>query len=154
MTTGPPPKMIVPARYMLAKTPSGRGVGSTTPWPDILGAFLGYAGIFIPGITLAVGVQSLWHMLRSKAYVVSILRGVNATAVGLVFTAVYRLWEIGNLAEGSGSAARGVSLGLEPWWVVIAALTYCESAWFGVPPAIAIVSGAVLGLLWFAATQT
>ncbi|KAJ5569179.1 hypothetical protein N7450_011665 [Penicillium hetheringtonii] len=42
-------------------------------------------GIFLPGITLA--------------YVVDFLRGVNATAVGLVFTAVYRLWEIGYLTS-------------------------------------------------------
>ncbi|KAL4915445.1 hypothetical protein BDW62DRAFT_188502 [Aspergillus aurantiobrunneus] len=43
------------------------------------------------------------------------LRGINATAVGLVFTAVYRLWEVGCL-----------------------------------PPAFAVITGAVLGLCWYA----
>jgi chromate transport protein ChrA len=58
-------------------------------WPLILGAFMGYVGIFIPGISLAVGIQSIWRVIRSKPAVVSFLRGVNATAVDLVFTAVY-----------------------------------------------------------------
>jgi chromate transport protein ChrA len=117
-------------------------------WATILGAFLGYAGIFIPGITLAVGIQSIWRVLRTKPAVISLLRGVNATAVGLVFTAVYRLWEIGYLTKG---AEGGQSLAIEPFWVVVTALTYAESAWFGVPVPISIVFGAILGLCWYGA---
>jgi chromate transport protein ChrA len=119
-----------------------------TDYPTILGAFLGYVGIFVPGITLAVGVQSIWRALRTKPYVVSMLRGVNATAVGLVFTAIYRLWEIGYLSK---TESQGKSLGNSPWWLVVAALTYSESAWFGVPPAVSILFGAVLGLCWYGA---
>ena len=74
------------------------------------------------------------------------LRGINATAVGLVFTAVYRLWEIGYL---TAERSDGRSLAEEPWWVVVAAVTYAETAWFKVPPAVAIVFGAILGLAWF-----
>ncbi|KAF2476582.1 uncharacterized protein BDR25DRAFT_375561 [Lindgomyces ingoldianus] len=121
---------------------------TNTRFPTVLGAFLGYVGMFVPGITLSVGVQSFWRVLRTKRWVVSLLRGVNATAVGLVFTAVYRLWEIGYLTPEVGS---GRSLAGEPWWVVVAALTYAESAWFDIPPALAIVFGAVLGLGWFGA---
>ena len=51
-----------------------------TPWPTILGAFLGYAGIFVPGITLAIGFQSVWEPLRKHSWVSSGLRGINATA--------------------------------------------------------------------------
>lgn len=119
-----------------------------TRFPTVLGALLGFVGIFTPGITLAVSVQSFWRVLRTKKWVVDLLRGINATAVGLVFTAVYRLWEIGYLTP---KASQGQSLALEPWWVVVAAVTYAESAWFRVAPAFAIVSGAVLGLLWYAA---
>lgn len=119
--------------------------GST---PTIVGAILGFLGIFAPGIVLAVGVQSFWQVLRTKPWVVSLLRGINATAVGLVFTAVYRLWEIGYLTPESGS---GKSLADEPWWVVVAALAYAETAWFGVPPAMAILFGAVLGMGWYGA---
>ncbi|KAL2817606.1 chromate transporter-domain-containing protein [Aspergillus granulosus] len=114
--------------------------------PTILGAFLGALGIFTPGISLAVAIQSFWRVLRKKAYVINFLRGVNAAAVGLVFTAVYRLWEIGYLTPAE---SQGVSLAREPWWVVVAAVTYAGAAWFKVPPALAIVAGAVLGLIWF-----
>jgi len=117
-------------------------------FPTVLGAFLGFVGIFLPGITLAVAVQSFWRVLRTKKWVVDLLRGVNATAVGLVFTAVYRLWEIGYLIPEN---SRGQSLAREPWWVVVAAVTYAESAWFKVPPALAILVGAVLGLCWYGA---
>jgi chromate transport protein ChrA len=121
---------------------------ASTNTPTVVGALLGYLGIFAPGIILAVGIQSLWRALRTKPWAVSLLKGINATAVGLVFTAVYRLWEIGYLTPESQN---GRSLAGEPWWVVVCALTYAESAWFNVPPALAIVIGAVLGLAWFGA---
>ncbi|KAL5341202.1 chromate transporter-domain-containing protein [Aspergillus crustosus] len=117
-----------------------------SPHPTILGAFLGGLGIFFPGLALAVAIQSFWRVLRKRAYVINFLRGVNAAAVGLVFTAVYRLWEIGYLTPDEMD---GLSLAREPWWVVVAAVTYAESAWFQVPPAIAILVGAVLGLCWY-----
>lgn len=119
-----------------------------TSTPSVAGALLGYIGIFAPGIILAVGVQSLWRVLRTKPAFVSLLRGINATAVGLVFTAVYRLWEIGYLTPESSN---GKSLAAEPWWVVVAAVTYAESAWFSVSPAMAIIIGALLGLAWYGA---
>ncbi|OJJ51930.1 hypothetical protein ASPSYDRAFT_96054 [Aspergillus sydowii CBS 593.65] len=118
----------------------------TTSYPTVFGAFLGGLGIFFPGIALAVAIQSFWRVLRKQKYVIDFLRGVNASAVGLVFTAVYRLWEIGYLAPRERD---GQSLAKEPWWVVIAAVTYAESAWFKVPPAVAILLGAVLGLCWY-----
>lgn len=119
-----------------------------TGYHSLLGAVLGFVGIFAPGLLLTLGVQGLWAYMRTKTIVLSLLRGINATAVGLVFTAVYRLWEIGYLTPERSS---GQSLAEEPWWVVVAALTYCEVAWFNVPPAGAIVLGAVLGLCWYGA---
>lgn len=118
--------------------------------PTGLGALLGFFGIFLPGLALAVGTQSLWRVLRTKPAVISVLRGVNATAVGLVFTAVYRLWEIGYLTLEDSN---GKSLASEPWWVVVAALTYAESAWFRVPAPVAIVFGGVFGLCWYGAVM-
>ncbi|KAL3444343.1 chromate transporter-domain-containing protein [Aspergillus insuetus] len=119
---------------------------SNSQIPSIVGAILGVLGIYLPGIVLAVSVQSFWRVLRRRKWVVDILRGVNATAIGLVFTAVYRLWEVGYLTAGAGN---GQSLAKEPWWVVVAALAYAENAWFRVPPAFSIISGAVLGLVWY-----
>ena len=116
--------------------------------PTIVGSLIAFVGIFFPGLTLAVAVQGFWRVMRTKQGVLNVLRGVNATAVGLVFTAVYRLWEIGYLTP---QVNRGQSLALNPWWVVVAAVTYAESAWFKVPPPVAIVIGAVLGLCWYGA---
>lgn len=141
-----------------ATSDTGTGGG----YPGIFGAFLSWIGIFLPGLALAIAIQSFWRVLRRQKFIIDFLRGVNAAAVGLVFTAVYRLWEIGYLAprghrdsdsvvQGNGGmrVREGQSLAEEPWWVVVAAVTFAEAAWFGVPPAAAIVVGAVLGLLWF-----
>jgi chromate transport protein ChrA len=117
-----------------------------TSTPSIVGAILGFLGIFAPGLILAIGFQAIWHALRSRPSVTALLRGVNAAAVGLVYTAVYRLWEIGYLTPGRED---GMSLGAEPWWVVIAVVAYTSTAWFGVETWIGIVAGAALGLCWY-----
>ncbi|RAQ99868.1 chromate transporter [Stemphylium lycopersici] len=127
----------------------GGGVGGGPEGThSIVGAILAFLAIFTPGIVLAVAFQSFWRVLRTRHWVLSLLRGINATAVGLVFTAVYRLWEIGYLRPES---VQGGSLASEPWWVVVAALAYAETAWFGVPPAVAILLGAGLGVAWWGA---
>ncbi|KAF8536988.1 chromate transporter-domain-containing protein [Trichophaea hybrida] len=114
----------------------------------VLGAVLGFLGIFFPGITLAVGFQSIWVVARKRREVVSLLRGVNAAAVGLVFTAVYRLWEIGYLTPEEN---RGISLATEPWWLVVTASTYTMVEWYAIPPPAAILVGGVAGLGWWGA---
>ena len=119
-----------------------------TQCPTIFGSLLAFVGIFLPGITLAVAVQGFWQVMRTKPWVVNVLRGINATAVGLVFTAVYRLRQIGYLTP---KVSGGQSLALDAWWVVVATVTYAESAWFKAPLPLAIVSGAVLGLCWYGA---
>ncbi|KAK3676010.1 hypothetical protein LTR78_004202 [Recurvomyces mirabilis] len=119
-------------------------------YPPVLGAVLGLVGIFSPGIFIAYCVQGLWRLLRTKPVVAATLRGVNATAVGLIFTAVYRLWEQGYLMP---QRSNGQSLAMEPWWVVVATVAYSGSCWFRLPPAVSIMAGGTLGLLWYAATQ-
>jgi chromate transport protein ChrA len=119
-----------------------------TPYPSILGALLAYIGIFLPGLTLTIGIQSLWRLIRANRLVMSGLRGINATAVGLVFTAVYRLSEIGYLSKGASS---GQSLAKEPWWVAVTVIMYAGNAWFGLPAAVSIIAGAILGLGWYGA---
>ena len=121
----------------------------TSTW-SIVGAILAFLGIFAPGLILAFGFQALWGVIRSRSIVIALIRGVNAAAVGLVFTAVYRLWEIGYLTP---SQENGMSLGSEPWWVVTAVLTYTSTAWFGVETWVGIVGGAVLSLCWYAAVK-
>ena len=118
-----------------------------TACPPAVTALLGFLGIFSPGIVLATGFQSLWRHVREWRTIQSALRGINAAAVGLIWTAVYRLWEIGYLRQGSGT---GTSLGQEPWFVVIAALAFSGAQWYSIPAPVTIVVGGVLGLVRFA----
>jgi len=82
--------------------------------------------------------------------VIAMLRGINAAAVGLVFTAVYRLWEIGWLTE---KETRGRSLGGDPWWVVVAVTSFAAMKWFDVTPPLAIVLGGAAGVAWWGVVQ-
>jgi len=122
---------------------SAKGADS---FPSFAGALLGAIGIFTPGLLLSLGILSFWKSLRKRRLVASVLRGVNAAAVGLIFTAVYRLYEIGYVdAEHSG----GSSLGREPWWVVVTATSFVGGRWFGISPPVAIILGGVMGLIWY-----
>ena len=150
------------AVYLGALAVTGYSTGMHTGYA-LLGAVLGFVGIFLPGLVFAIFSQGLWRILRNQPLFLALLRGINATAVGLVFTAVYRLWEVGYLTSESTSAGNadavqggrvgGRSLADEPWWVVVAVLTYACNKWFGVPAAAGIAAGGVLGLAWWAATQ-
>ncbi|KAJ2985333.1 hypothetical protein NUW58_g5590 [Xylaria curta] len=108
------------------------------------GAIIGFIGIFAPGMILCHGTMGIWAALRSTPIVKSALRGINAAAVGLIYTAVYRLWQIGYIDEGF---TQGTSLANDPWWVVVTATSYVGSSWFGLSPPIAIALGAILGLI-------
>ncbi|KAI1178378.1 chromate transporter-domain-containing protein [Nemania sp. FL0916] len=108
------------------------------------GAVIGFIGIFAPGMILCHGILGLWAALRSVRLVKSALRGFNAAAVGLIYTAVYRLWQIGYIDEGF---TQGTSLANDPWWVVVTATSYVGGSWFNLSPPVAIVLGAVLGLV-------
>ena len=108
-------------------------------------ALIGYVGMFSPGMVLATGLSALWQHLRRYRGVVSLLRGINAAAVGLIWTAVYRLWEVGYMTQEHSD---GISLGARPWWVVVAALAFSSNRWFSVPPAVSIIVGGILGLVY------
>lgn len=110
------------------------------------GAVIGYLAIFAPGIILSTGTMGLWKVLRNRRWFTSGLRGINATAVGLIYTAVYRLWEQGFLSETFTS---GSSLGLDPWWIVVTATSFVGGQWFKVPAPVAIVLGGVMGIVWY-----
>ncbi|KAL7911167.1 chromate transporter domain-containing protein [Trichoderma velutinum] len=110
----------------------------------IAGAFIAFVGIFFPGIALVHGTMGVWSSLRSRRWVKSGLRGVNTGAVGLIYTAVYRIWQVGYLDEGFQS---GRSLGDDPWWVVVTATAYVGGRYYGVSAPAAIVLGAIMGLI-------
>ncbi|PVF95992.1 hypothetical protein CPB86DRAFT_787407 [Serendipita vermifera] len=119
--------------------------------PSYAAALLGLVAIFLPGIALMAGVSSFWQRVRKYQVISSLLRGINASAVGLIWTAVYRLWEAGYLV-GNGES-RGQSLGKDPWWLVVAAVSFCSNEWYGVPAAVSIVIGGVLGVIRWAVVR-
>ncbi|KAL2142643.1 hypothetical protein VTI28DRAFT_857 [Corynascus sepedonium] len=116
----------------------------------VAGAVLGYLGIFVPGLVTVHGTMGVWGAIRGWRWVKSALRGVNAAAVGLIYTAVYRLWQIGWIDEGF---QKGTSLADDPWWVVVTATSYVGGCWFGVSPPVACIFGAVLGLVRYGVVQ-
>jgi chromate transport protein ChrA len=116
------------------------GGGYVSAW----GAIVAYFGIFVPGLVTVHGEMGLWSAMRGKRWVRSALRGINAAAVGLIYTAVYRLWQIGYIDQDFQS---GNPLGDDPWWVVVTATSYVGGYWFGLNAPMAIVLGAIMGLI-------
>ncbi|KAH0425283.1 chromate transporter [Colletotrichum camelliae] len=109
----------------------------------LAGAVVAFIGIFTPGIVLVHGTMGVWGVLRSRPWVKAAVRGVNAAAVGLIYTAVYRIWQVGFLDEGFQA---GRSLGDDPWWIVVAATAYVGGRYYGVAAPFAILLGAAMGL--------
>ncbi|KAG8532307.1 uncharacterized protein KY384_003948 [Bacidia gigantensis] len=118
-----------------------------TAIPSFLGALITFVAIYTPGLCILVGFMSLWRIINGRKWFHSILRGVNAAAVGLVFAAVYKLWQIGYLTV---SVQSGRPLGTDPWCVLVLAVVYTGSAWFGWNPPFSILFGGVAGVVKFA----
>jgi chromate transporter len=55
----------------------------------IPGAVLGLVGIFLPGILILIGTLPFWDVFRKRADAQAIMRGVNASVVGLLGAALY-----------------------------------------------------------------
>lgn len=47
----------------------------------VLGAIIAFTGIFVPGMVLVHGTMGVWKVLRSKSWVKSGVRGINAGAL-------------------------------------------------------------------------
>ena len=110
------------------------------------GTVIGYLAIFAPGVILHTGTIRLWKALRNRQWFISGLRGVNAAAVGLIYTAVYRLWEQGILSE---TVTSGSSLGLDPWWIVVTATSFVGGQWFNISAPVAVIVGGIMGMVWY-----
>ena len=121
-------------------------VGDPAQLNPAAGAAIGFIAIFAPGLILHTGTMSVWTVLRRYRWATSAIRGVNATAVGLIYTAVYRLWEMGYV--GADFKA-GSPLGNDPWWVVVTATSFVGGRWFGMSAPVAILLGGVMGMVWY-----
>ncbi|GAA6004819.1 hypothetical protein JCM11491_002244 [Sporobolomyces phaffii] len=126
-------------------------VFSSSTLSSLGGALLGVVSIFTPGIMLKLAFLPLYQRWKTATLVRSILRGFNAAAVGLIYSAVYRLFKVGFIeaAPGSNDGARSTSLDRDGFWVSTAATTFVAVQWFRVPTPVAILAGAVGGMAWY-----
>ncbi|OTA70198.1 hypothetical protein K449DRAFT_380225, partial [Hypoxylon sp. EC38] len=115
-------------------------------YPSALGAMIAFLGIFLPGMVLVQGTMGIWAALRGRRWVKSVVRGVSAGATGFIYTAVYRIWQVGYIDDGFQA---GKSLGDDPWWVVVTATAFVGCRYFRLPPPVAIGIGAIMGMIRF-----
>lgn len=128
---------------------------STNP---ALGAIAGFVGIFGPGIVLKLALLPLYSSWRDKSIARSVLRGLNAAASGLVFTAVWQLFLVGYIYEpatDSRGGAQTVSgpLTSDPFWAVVASGSFLATRSYSSPPAVSIIGGGLAGLAWYGVRQ-
>lgn len=57
-----------------------------------LGAIICWTALFGPGLILIFAILPFWKRLRKYKFVIAIMEGVNAAAIGLIVSAVYLLW--------------------------------------------------------------
>ncbi|GAA5975241.1 hypothetical protein JCM5350_000201 [Sporobolomyces pararoseus] len=123
---------------------------------SIGGAILAVTAIFLPGIMLKLAFLPLYQRWKTATLVRSILRGFNAAAVGLIYSAVYRLFRVGFIQASPVSASDGAtfsSLDRDGFWVSTVAATFIAVEWFKVPTPVAILGGAVGGMVWYGVSQ-
>ncbi len=55
------------------------------------GALQAAIGIFMPGITILLGILPFWEQIRKKRWVRDFIKGVNSAAAGLIISGVWML---------------------------------------------------------------
>jgi len=100
----------------------------------------------MPGQIIQNSLLPCWAKMRTKPRLNSSLKGIACGAIGLVYTAVYRLWRIGLLNQ---QAQQGSSLENEPWFVLVCVSSFVSCKWYGIQPPVAIIAGGLLGMIWF-----
>ncbi|GJJ14290.1 hypothetical protein Clacol_008554 [Clathrus columnatus] len=125
------------------------------PHQPVVGAILGCVAIFTPGIVLKIGLLPFYNKWRDNDTAKSVLRGLNAAAVGLIYAATYRLLQVGFIMSSGepDTPAIGSSLFQDGWWVVVTAGAFVGCEWFKVPSPIAILGGGVAGVAWWGVTK-
>lgn len=110
---------------------------------SLLGSLLGYIGIFAPGLLLMTGLMPFWSVYRRWEGVKSGFKGVNASAVGLVFASVYML----SLKAIGGRDRTDTSA--YPLYMSISAGSFVLVECHGWPTPLVILLGGLIGWLEF-----
>ncbi|KAF9572943.1 hypothetical protein EC968_009249 [Mortierella alpina] len=105
----------------------------------VVGAILGFIAIFFPGLILKNAIIPFWQFFREHPAVQKVFRGVNACALGLVFSATWLLWLQTNAPGGS-----------DGYHAVIASTAFVASGYLGIPAPIVIIIGGGMGAIEYA----
>ncbi|KAF8939145.1 chromate transporter-domain-containing protein [Dissophora ornata] len=105
----------------------------------IAGAILCYLAIFFPGLILKNAIIPFWQFVREHKSVKMVFRGVNACALGLVFSATWLLWIQTNTMGGSSG-----------YHAVIASAAFVASGYLDIPAPLVIVLGGGMGAIEYA----
>jgi chromate transporter len=103
----------------------------------VAGAALALVAIFLPGLLLVSAALPFWHDLRRQSFAQAVMRGINASVVGLLGAALYNPIGTGSLRTlgDAGVALTGFIL-LTVWRA---------------PPLLIVVGGALSGMALSAA---
>lgn len=118
---------------------------------------MGYIGIFATGILLKLALLPIYVNWKDLTVVRAIIRGLNAAASGLVFTAVWQLFLVGYIySSGDGDKSTSLSgpLTADPFWAVVASGSFLASYRFSSPAWASILGGGVAGLAWYGVQQS
>ena len=101
------------------------GTVMTLPPNGVVGALITLGAIFLPAFFLAIGPLPFWDILRQRPDLQSALKGVNASVVGLLLSALYDPIWTSTIQDPLDFALASAALGmlmlwkLPPWSVVI-----------------------------------
>ncbi len=94
------------------------GTVNSIPPHGWVGGVIALVGIFLPGFLLVVATLPYWQSLRHRPRVQSVLRGVNASVVGLLLAAFYNpVWST-TIRNSSDFSLALVAFGLLMFWKV------------------------------------
>ena len=65
------------------------GAVASEPLGGMAGASIALFAIFLPGILLQLAALPFWNLLRGRPTVQAVMRGVNASVVGILAAALY-----------------------------------------------------------------
>ena len=135
-----PPGWVNDSQFM-----AGYGAAQAVPGPlftfaAYLGAVIGgwsaaaisLLAVFLPSFLLVIGALPFWETLRTRSWAQSLLRGINATVVGLLVAAFYDpVWTTGITSARDFALAMVAFLALQMWkvapWLVVILCAFAAS---------------------------
>ena len=111
---------------------------------SILGAFIAYFGIFAPGLMMMTILVPIWEYVRGRKAFKNVFDSVNASAIGLIYAAVYSLCLKAIVINGIGE-----SIFNHPFFINVAIAAFVLNGFLNVSSPFVIFLGGLAGSLLF-----